>query len=102
MINFTEIEKEVINIETSRDTSYATIERLAPLYIALLYNTISGQNAFKYGGLLEIKGESEFLKAINGKDGANIWPIIDELISTIRILQPNVYESIMSKINSIE
>ena len=40
MIDFDEIEKEIIKIESSRDTSYATMERLAPLYCAVMYKRL--------------------------------------------------------------
>ena len=45
MISFEEIEKEIIKIENTRDTTYATPERLAPLYAAMAYKLISGRTS---------------------------------------------------------
>lgn len=41
---------------------------------------------------------SEFAEAINGKDPQEIWPIIDELMAAIQVLQPKLYAAVLRKI----
>lgn len=44
-------------------------------------------------------GDSDFLHAIEGKDPARIWPVMDELMDTLAIVNAKVYNSVMQKIN---
>jgi len=43
-------------------------------------------------------GSSEFLQAIAGKDPADIWPIIDDLMDTLKMVNERVYNGVMRKI----
>lgn len=46
-------------------------------------------------------GDSDFAKVMSGKDTNDIMPILDELMSTLQILYPRLYDSAMAKIESI-
>ena len=41
---------------------------------------------------------TEFSAAIHGRDPADIWPWLDELMSTIQVLQPRLYDSAMRQL----
>ena len=41
---------------------------------------------------------SEFLKAIQGKNAAHVWAVMDELMSTLKIINPRLYESALVKL----
>ena len=43
-------------------------------------------------------GGSEFLQAIEGKAAEDTWAIIDELMTTIKALQPKLYQATIDKI----
>ena len=43
-------------------------------------------------------GGSEFLQAIEGKTAEDTWAIIDELMTTIKALQPKLYQATIDKI----
>lgn len=43
-------------------------------------------------------GDSEFFKAIKGKDPGDVWPLMDELMSTIQLLQPRLYDSVLRRL----
>ena len=47
---------------------------------------------------IDYPGESEFARAINGRDQQEIWPVIDELMDTINVLQPRLYDAVMRKL----
>lgn len=98
MINPDELDKEILMLE-KKDTTYANCERLAWLYI--VRDHISGQTT-KQPIPLDVSGESEFLKAVEGKDSVAVWNIIDDLMDTIRVAEPGAYEWVMRKINKIE
>lgn len=50
---------------------------------------------------LERYGDSEFLEAIQGKAISDVMPIMDELMESMRILQPRIYDSVMRKVMSL-
>ena len=96
MISIDELNKTILDLETNRDTTYATCERLAWLYIVrdhLMQKTSKEP--------LVLAGESEFLMAVNGKCGDAVWGIMDELAETVKMLHPRVYESVMRKLNDL-
>lgn len=43
-------------------------------------------------------GQSEFLESINGLDARFVWELMDELMETVKILQPKIYDSVMRQI----
>ncbi len=46
-------------------------------------------------------GDSDFLRAVAGKEGAAAWGVIDELMDTLRVVNPRAYESVMRKLNRL-
>jgi len=44
------------------------------------------------------EGDTEFSQAIAGRDPAEIWAIMDELMSTLQIVNPRLYAGVMRKI----
>lgn len=43
-------------------------------------------------------GDSDFLRAIEGKDPSKVWTIMDELMDTLAVVNARVYNSVMQKI----
>lgn len=98
MVDFNEVEKEIINIESSRDTSYATMERLAPLYCALIYQRIASVPETKEIKPVDAPGSSEFLEIVDGKNSAEVWEIIDQHMSLLKVMFPKQYASVLNQI----
>lgn len=46
-------------------------------------------------------GESDFLKAIEGRNTQSVFLLMDELMDTMQVLQPRIYDSVMRKIQNI-
>ena len=46
-------------------------------------------------------GESEFARAIDGKHQADVIPVLDELMTTLQIIQPRLYNAVMDKLTPI-
>lgn len=42
-------------------------------------------------------GRSDFAKAAEGKPEEFVWEVIDELMDTLQILNPKLYDSVMEK-----
>jgi len=50
---------------------------------------------------LEQYGDSDFLQAVAGKDPSSAWLVMDELMDTLRVVNPRAYESVMRKLARI-
>ena len=42
--------------------------------------------------------DTDFSRAIDGRDPADIWPLMDELMSTLQVLMPRLYDGVMRKL----
>lgn len=94
MLNIDEIEKTILDLE-KHDTTYSTCERLAWLYI--VRDHLTGQEQ-KQPVPLSVSGDSEFLRAVNGKESVSAWAVMDDLMDTLQVVNPRVYQSVMRKI----
>lgn len=90
MLTLDIIEKEIANIILHGD-NYTDCEHLAYLYICKAGLTEKAQIPVPSGG------DSEFLKAAG--QSANCWEVLDELMEVLKVLNPNLYAGVMSKLN---
>lgn len=49
-------------------------------------------------GFVQFDGDSDFAKAINGKRQSDVWSVMDELMSTIKIMNERLYNGVMRKL----
>ena len=50
---------------------------------------------------VHIDSDTEFARAVEGLPHDKIWALVDELVETVRILQPRVYAALLRKINEL-
>lgn len=50
--------------------------------------------------VVDYYSDTEFGSLIEGKKQADIWPILDELMSTIQVVEPRLYAAVIRKINA--
>ena len=96
MLDLNEINKTILMLE-EKDTTYATCERLADLYIVRDHLTQPQKKATPLGGF----GDSEFLSAVAGRDGAAVWAVMDELMDTLKLVNRRAYDGVMRKLNEL-
>ena len=48
---------------------------------------------------LEVNSDSEFARAINGREPEEVFPVIDELMDTLSVIQPRLYSAVMMKLS---
>ena len=51
--------------------------------------------------IISTGGTSDFLKAVEGKEANAIWDIINELMASIKVIQPNLYDAVLIKIHNV-
>lgn len=102
MIDYSEIEKTLLEAESNYDTSFAALSKIAPLYCAMLYKQLAGKSSQAHPEPLTVSGDSEFLTAVADKNSVEIFAVMDELMESVRAICPRLYEATMRKLESIE
>ena len=97
MVNLDEINGEIAKLE-SQPSTYVTIERLAWLYVVRDHLTVSPVSVPAVSGLDIPHGDSEFMCNCSGKTINQVMEIMDELMSTLNIIQPRLYEAVMDRL----
>lgn len=98
MIDLDDIENTILSLE-QRDTTYAVVEKLAALYT--VRDHLTPQRA-DFQPRSVISGDSDFLRIVSSKDCSKCWNVMDELMATLAVCQPKVYNRVMDKIRELE
>lgn len=119
MLDAAEIRKEIARLEYE-ESDYKNYAKLADLYVIRkqMQEEEQGRRSMRlhaYSGAptpavqtaapqaedpqtVGSYGDSDFLRAIAEKDPSKIWPIVDELMDTLLVVNAKVYNSVMQKI----
>ena len=93
-----------ISEHESGDTSYANCERLAWLYIVRDHLPGEAQKEpikKEKTATSAPGGDSDFLKAIHGKDVEKALNVIDEVMQAIQVLQPKLYNAALERLRDL-
>lgn len=109
MLDAKEIDIEIARLEYL-ESSYPNYAKLADLYAIRDHmqkrdrqipdHEISYSTAPAKTQTLGEYGDSEFLRIVSGKDAVEMWNIMDDLMDTLQIANPRLYNGIMRKIRS--
>lgn len=80
------------------------IDKLANFYI--IYDHLFGGypvSGYSYAekepvSIVETDGGTEFLQFIDGMDQKIVWPVIGELMETIKLLNPRIYDGVFRRL----
>ncbi len=84
------------------------IARLADFYI--VYDHLFGEpiedRGYSYENrveksIIQTNSDTEFLRLVNGKDINSVLDVMQELMEAVKILQPRMYDSVLTKIQEI-
>lgn len=112
MLDRKEIDIEIARLEYG-ESSYPAYQKLANLYTirdrmdrkesqSLYEASYSAAPAsIKEPSLVDGYGDSDFLRAVYGRDQQAAWSIMDDLMDTLHTVNPRVYEGVMRKIRSL-
>lgn len=104
MITMHDLEEAIAECQGQPNPNANTCIKLAAYYI--IKNEMTGMDNFPSLSFssgtknndIQIQGETEFLKKINGKPMNNILLIFDEIMTTIQVVNPRLYEAAMRKL----
>lgn len=49
---------------------------------------------------IDYESDTEFGRTVTGRKAADVWPLIDELVETVRIVNPRLYAGFMRKLEN--
>ena len=47
---------------------------------------------------IELSSDSDFARAVKGREPEEVFPVIDELMNTLAVMQPRLYSAVMMKL----
>lgn len=98
MLNIDEINGEIARLER-QPLTYVTVERLAWLYIVRDHTVLASEPLVKTNTEKTAPGgDSDFCKACEGKSIESVMDVVDELMDTLHVMQPRVYNAVMQKL----
>lgn len=102
MFSKNELLDAIDELEMSPAT-YQNAEKLATFYSLYdhLYGDRSRTPAVESSRevIIRTNGDSEFLQAVSGKKSEDVWQVMDELMETIKMLQPRLYQATLERIS---
>lgn len=106
MIRENDLREAIAEMQGQKNPNANTCIKLAAYYTILDHITeqeprtvYSDMASYSAGSsAIEYEGESDFAKAIKGRDPAEVWPVIDELMTTIQVIHPRLYTGVMAKL----
>lgn len=93
--------REAIRECESAPASLQSLEKLAVFYTIYDKNFVNNaESSEKPTKSIDVQpiSDSEFMRLIVGKDWTYLLVILDELMDTVKILQPRLYDAVMRKL----
>lgn len=47
--------------------------------------------------IVSVDSDSEFARAVNGMKLEEVWPVMDELMETLKVIYPRLYNAVLAK-----
>lgn len=106
MITEQELREAIAECQGQRNPNAQTCIKLAAYYTILNNITEDEKQTYSYSNepvvkppdYIEYEGESDFAKLVNGKEVKEVWELVDELMLTLQLVNPRLYESFMRKL----
>lgn len=100
MISIEQINGEIATLEEEKPT-HVIMQKLANLYIVRDHIVINSQPVTPVVSkpiLPDLGSKSEFAELVSGKDILEVMEIIDELMVTLQVINPKLYNSVIQRI----
>ncbi len=97
MLTKRELLNAIKELEDSTPT-YEKCKKLVTFYTLYDYMYAEPKNETVEEKVVGAYGESEFMSVIKGMSCDKVWEVMDELMSTLKVLNPNLYEGVLVKL----
>lgn len=105
MITERDLQEAIAECNGHRNPNAATCIKLAAYYTIRnqLYPSSSPatmrEEEKRTLNVIEYNSDTEFAQLISGKEPDEVFAVMDELMSTLQIVQPRLYDSVMRKLS---
>jgi len=104
MISIEQINGEIAVLEEEVPT-HAIMQKLSALYTVRDHmsvgESVQGVSVVVSGVVPDIKSTSRFSELISGKPTEDVLMIVDELVSTVRVVNPGLYDAVIRKLSDL-
>lgn len=104
MITVDDLKAAIAECQGERKPNANTCMKLAAYYIILRElepeATQIAPNLPRYSSE-GYSSDTEFSAAVKGKNEASVWALIDELMATLEIVQPRLYNAVIRKLKEL-
>ena len=113
MITEHDLEQAIAECQGERNPNANTCIKLAAFYtirremFGKAEQLERAENAYSYAAEpapvdthIQYISDTEFSRAIDGRNLNDVWPIIDELVSSVEVLMPRLYNSLMRRLQN--
>ena len=101
MISIEQISGEIAALEEEKPT-HVLMQKLANLYTVRDHMVIDSEpvvsSAVVVSTIPDMMSDTEFANLVVGKSTNNVMSIIDELMSTLQVINPKLYNSVIQKL----
>lgn len=105
MITKRDLDEAILECEGKRNPDSNTCVKLAAFYTIRNHmfpteEAVQPERGYSYsaGGDIEYSSDSEFAQAIQGKTQEEVFSILDELMETVKVLNPRLYAGVMRRL----
>lgn len=108
MITEQDLLEAIAECQGQRNPSSQTCIKLAAYYTILnnlhqTSDTFASHGGYSYSppnteNAVEYTSSTDFAKIINGKSAVKIWAVMDELMTTLMVINPKLYNDVMRKL----
>lgn len=105
MIRIQDLDAAIAECQGKRDPDAKTCMMLAAFYTIKREMFGEGKEISSYSyapapnrNIIETDSDSEFARAIDGRNQDEVLPIINELMETLSYVQPRLYNAVMDKL----
>lgn len=106
MITKHDLDSAIAECQGKRDPDSRTCMMLASFYTIRreMFGDAEETPSYSYAPAPDQKtlwmdSDSDFARAVNGRDQDDILPVINELMETLRIIQPRLFNAVMDKLS---
>lgn len=107
MITERDLEQAIAECQGERNPNASTCIKLAAfltirqeLYGKAAPDTGTGYSYSAEPSNVQYHSDTEFGRALAGHDAAAVLPIVDELLTTIQVTQPRLYDAVMRRVEN--
>ena len=96
MITEKDLLEAIAECQGERNPNANTCIKLAAYYTIL--REMSPEPTYSFSTGIVYDSDTQFAKAIRGRTEDEIFPVMDELMTTLQVLNPRLYAGVMRKI----